>query len=612
MREAVVDLSAQPLRNLHRNPSGVGMGNGGTMTAYWSGISPNVVVGSDVDVPWSLFGRAGRLTWTTRTSFSGDIGMTIMTGDPAMAQIAGRKVTAVFDIVASVGGWNLGEMIVGNLIPNANATIHASSPTGRAVAAGVPMRCWVTFTAPVTTTAIGSVRINLGGLPLTAGVYVEASNYDFYFGDYVPTRQPASGDSPGWRWIGAPNSSESVGYPWTLDPNLVRQKVSNLAQNPSAKLSATGFSFSSQTGSGTITRLSGGGPTGGWCVRRTWTGTGTAVGGEDILTYGMTAWGGQGIPAAIPTVAGRTYTLSVMVRPSRDAPLRIQAQSILGSGGGTGIPNPPNVTCPANVWTRLAMTVTVPSGAPSLRLDVDNAATGANPVAWQVGDTIDFTNVMITEGSDPGYYADGDTPGWSWTGTNGESVSTGYPYTLEQIAGKPLASLEGIGGVPVPDLPPFQGRTLYAVFDVINDQDAYVLVSAWNGGLTATSGGFRIQTGNTGSPTVGARVDTGNGQSNATLGTSGNRTPGRHVMCLSINDGMTQARVLSDNLAEATRTINPGDGLVYTNSVLSAFNNPGTKTIISHAYDIEHDEATRKNIMGWLARKYGATAPTGY
>lgn len=610
MRQQAVDLSAQPIRNLHRNSSG--LGGAANLVGYWSGQSPNAVDATASTTDWPLSRKAGRLTWTTRTSPTGDIGMTM--GSDFVPQIAGRKVTAVFDIVASVGGWNLGEMILGNLIPNASGTVHAASPSGRAMSAGLPMRCWITFTVPVGTVNVGSVRVNVGGLPLTAGVWVEASNMDLYFGDYVPTRIAGNGDLPGWQWDGAVGASGSVGYPWALDPKLVRQRVRNLALNPSGKVSSTGFNFSTQTGTGTIARPTTGGPDGGSYVRRTWTGTATSTPGADILTYGQSVWGGQGLPSTIPLVAGRTYTLAVKVRPSRDARLRLNPQSITGSGGGTGIPNGPDTLCPANVWTRLAATFIAPTGASAVRLDVDNAAV-APTAAWDIGDTLDAAQVLAMEGADPGIYMDGDTPGWAWLGTPGESISEGYPYTLESIAGPPgeVRITPGTTASSEATQPsdPLGGRTLYAVLDVINSTSGFDAVGVY-GVVNASVGRISISTSTAGGSTMQARFDTANGSSNLTSIVSGVRTPGRHVAAASLVDGLTSGTLAMDGGADVVRSsINPGDGIL-SGAVTLYPATASTIPVAVYAYPAYHDRETRQRITAWLARQYGAPVPAGY
>ncbi len=221
----LIDPAAQPVRNLHRNPGILAPGGQyADMLGFWGGSSPNVAAdGGSVTVPWSLSGRARRVVWTTRGHVTGDVGMGLSAGWAAtLAQIVGRRTTAVFDLAFSVGGWTLpaGHMTVSNVsrpgTTTAAGTIHASSPA-QAVTAGVPVRCWVTFTVPADATAITSIRAGLTAMPLVNGVSVECSNLDLYLGDYQPDRVPGSGTLPGWRWAGDAWASESVGWPYTLE-----------------------------------------------------------------------------------------------------------------------------------------------------------------------------------------------------------------------------------------------------------------------------------------------------------------------------------------------------------------------------------------------------------
>lgn len=239
VRSAVVDLPSQPVRNLWRNP-GVKGSDPGAYLSSWQGVSPNATYPSGwVTASWALSDIAWRTIWAIRSHASGDAGFTLSVGHPALPQIVGRRATFVFDLVCPVGGWSLptGFMVVGNVsypgTTTANGTIYASAP-GQVVTAGVPVRCWATFSVPATTTAITSLRANLATMPLVAGIYVDYSNFDLYLGDYDPKRLPGNGDLPGWQWAGAAWASESVGYPYSLESIAGALLGSNLTATATA------------------------------------------------------------------------------------------------------------------------------------------------------------------------------------------------------------------------------------------------------------------------------------------------------------------------------------------------------------------------------------------
>jgi hypothetical protein len=79
-----------------------------------------------------------------------------------------------------------------------------------------------------------------------------------------------------------------------------------------------------------------------------------------------------------------------------------------------------------NVWTRLVVTVPQwPDSASQRLLRVVFEPTGANKFNWSGNDTIDASALMVTQGSTLYNYADGNSPGWSWTGTPNASTSFG-------------------------------------------------------------------------------------------------------------------------------------------------------------------------------------------
>ncbi len=243
------------------------------------------------------------------------------------------------------------------------------------------------------------------------------------------------------------------------------QPVRNLVTNPRA----TGGAWVASSTSGQIstdTHVTSGGPTGGTFFRRSFTAasTGSLQSSDMILVGGGPAVPGVSIGSAAPVAAGQRYALSVWVRSSVAQTVHVQAQWLVGAGSA-GSSQGPDTTLVPGVWTRLSVVAVAPLTALAVRLDIDG---GAGYIPWQVGDTLDATMAMITLGSTVWVYADGDTPGWRWTGTPGASASVGWPYTLERLVGRaPLlvTTTAGIQTIAAADAQPTAGLTLLVFFD---------------------------------------------------------------------------------------------------------------------------------------------------
>ena len=165
-----------------------------------------------------------------------------------------------------------------------------------------------------------------------------------------------------------------------------------------------------------------GGPTDGSFYRRTYSAATTTFSStSDIITMGGTYPGG----GVIDVTPGQVLSLSSYVRSSKAQVVRPQLQFLTSGGTSTGPVSGTATTLVPNAWTRISVTnVTVPANATSVRVDLD---AGAGAVQWAVGDTIDYTMVMLTTGSTLYVFADGDSTGWAWTGTPNASTSTGTP-----------------------------------------------------------------------------------------------------------------------------------------------------------------------------------------
>ena len=137
----------------------------------------------------------------------------------------------------------------------------------------------------------------------------------------------------------------------------------------------------------------------------------------------------------------------------------------------------------------------------------------------------------------PPTYCDGDTPGWRWLGTSGLSQSTGYPYTLESIAGQPLDTNSTPGSLrPTIAIDPLAGRSLYVVYDVFDATLNTVPVAAFGSSSASNNSDFGaliLRSGAASQNFMQARIRSFDDTSNQTVNTTTNaaiRSTGRHVV----------------------------------------------------------------------------------
>lgn len=125
---------------------------------------------------------------------------------------------------------------------------------------------------------------------------------------------------------------------------------------------------------------------------------------------------------------GQPLTVSLWVRASESSrTFRVEMIGCAADGTGwNGVAESQYITLAANQWTRLSVSVSSWPDNPNYRvLRIVNDPIGANNKSWQAGDTIDTTGLMVTQGATSYNYADGNSPGWSWTGTPNNSASFG-------------------------------------------------------------------------------------------------------------------------------------------------------------------------------------------
>jgi hypothetical protein len=196
----------------------------------------------------------------------------------------------------------------------------------------------------------------------------------------------------------------------------------NMCTNPSLETDATGWSVTS----GSVGTLGGalntsGGYVGSNFYRAT---VGTAY-------SSMTNPGWVNAPVGTLT-AGQTYTFSAYVRVSVARQIAfdlVVTTPTQVEQFGT------YVTIPANTWTRISATWTIPSsntGATQVRIRPLNGDSNL----WGAGETLDVDAVLIEQASTLGAYFDGSTTatattlyGWSGTAQESTSLALTTPFT---------------------------------------------------------------------------------------------------------------------------------------------------------------------------------------
>jgi len=117
----------------------------------------------------------------------------------------------------------------------------------------------------------------------------------------------------------------------------------------------------------------------------------------------------------IPVTIGTTYTASVWVTSSAATSLYIRIRDSTQAD----IQAQEFASIPANTPTRLSVTGVIPPTVTTL------AHFAIVSQSASVGSTLTLDKAMFTEGSTLYAYSDGNTPGWSWTGTFNNSISSG-------------------------------------------------------------------------------------------------------------------------------------------------------------------------------------------
>ena len=192
----------------------------------------------------------------------------------------------------------------------------------------------------------------------------------------------------------------------------------NLCANPSMETNATGWAqWTGTGGTSTITRNTDQGAFGAAYERQNWTVAPTTGGGLFIYQGSDTG----------PDLVGKIFTGSLYIRPSIALTFYINVQ-YFKNGTPTAAPSSGPVSCPANVWTRVSWTPSVPPSA------------GDNKVSWRwyihansnglvvPGTNVDYDACLVEESSSLNEFFDGrsakDGYRYSWTGAVDNSEAT--------------------------------------------------------------------------------------------------------------------------------------------------------------------------------------------
>jgi hypothetical protein len=390
VRAAVLDLAAQPVRNLILTPqatagvwAATGYGSGGS-----GSTAINAVAGPNGK------GALAR-TWTTIPS-AGQSGGSVVSSGTAAGQAAnvvpGRTYTAVVHTNLSQALPVCADLL---WVDSSGAPFATGPRVPTTAAPNAWERRTVTAVAPA-----GAVRAQVGGrLTLmdgaVAGLVDSHADHMLVEGSTAPSDY-GDGDLPNWAWLGTPRAAASVGYGY----------LRNMIPNPSYETGGAGLYAN----------------TSGVVLTRDNT---TAAPGAGAWSYRVTNDANLcavGYNANVRVKQGDVVTVSVWVKKdAQGTGININAQE------WTEVPqtfirsNPKAYTAgqiTAGQWQRLSITATMQAANVAyLRLVVQAA----------MSEPYNMDAHMTVRGApqNPYPYRDGDSPGWRWIGTAHASESVG-------------------------------------------------------------------------------------------------------------------------------------------------------------------------------------------
>lgn len=217
---------------------------------------------------------------------------------------------------------------------------------------------------------------------------------------------------------------------------------------------------------------------------------------------------------------------------------------------------------------------------------------------WTVDSWIEISHAMWVKDTYTGEFSDGNTPGWQWTGTPGQSQSIGWPYTLESIAGKPDA-IQLASGSTTYMRPEGEPISLFAAYEIrqVQTSGGFLLLGRVGGNIVLERRGV--------APYSEGWTRVSNLQSsNLQRSTPNGATLGTHVIGLSYG---------SPNLLTSVQ-----DGTIYTITYGSLYNTlsaasafiekPASDAMTGrtalYTWRRALSEAEMLGVSKWLANKY--------
>lgn len=375
------------------------------------------------------------------------------------------------------------------------------------------------------------------------------------------------------------------------------QPIRNLVKypRPDPAWAVTGFGTG---GAGNFSIQANAGLNGGPAGTMTWT-TAATSGGASLVSSG-----GNGSVSDATIVGGKRYTASCYMKVNSASTSACVDMLWFDNTGAVILASRSVTPIAANTWLRVSNSVIAPANAVILRIGARiNDLTGTT-----AGFTITCDGFMITEGTTLYPYADGATPGWKWTGTAGASASVGYPYTLESIAGPPIASFYRGGSDVAISIPPNTPLTLYGVGSRRSNpplQMAGLYVDQ-------TSANYRLVIQESAvNPNQAVGQFTVTDYSNVIVRRNDDVTDAPFVMAATrIDDTSTR---ITTGLGTASGVAAAGQGYpIGTYGFLRPANATARDQWDALHFFRAHDTTTEKRVLAWLARQYGGTIPAGY
>lgn len=175
---------------------------------------------------------------------------------------------------------------------------------------------------------------------------------------------------------------------------------------------------------------------------------------------------------------------------------------------------------------------------------------------------------------------------------------------LISIGGGLVGYKEGAGDIEL--LRPLTGTpdiTMYAVYEVTGTGSNYAPFASIS--PTQTGQMFRLQTNATGNNGMSYRIDTS--AQAASSGIAGFRVPGNKVIgWLQVsNNATTRAVGYNQAAAQISGALTAHSGWTFTR--LTVMDDGGGLGRIALVFNAAHDQATRAQIISWLAQKYGVS-----